>query len=320
MGRGSRLGQGIVVLLESSYFSTPSHPSQSPLRPFASLWRRVRPRRVAVALLLIVAAAWTLLARMKPSTTRDWIPQQALLPSARFEGSTVHVSGIRNFQFAAPGVFSNAVYESRTYDLDKLTGVWFVLTPFYDSWRGPAHSFVTFGFADSQFVSISVEARRERGEEYGPLAGLFNRYELIYVIGDERDVIGQRAILEDYPVYLYPIRAPRDKIRAMFVAMLERANSLRERPEFYNTITNNCTSNVVDHVNAVATRPVPGGLRTMLPGYTDDVALRLGLIDSDLDLERARATFRVNDRARRFAHDPNFSLRIRDTSPPGVSR
>ncbi|HJU88989.1 MAG TPA: DUF4105 domain-containing protein [Gemmatimonadaceae bacterium] len=282
-----------------------NHPKQTPFR------RAVAPRYLLAALVVAVVLAAALVGSLEPRANRDWIPQQAVLPVARFYGRHVDVSRVRNFKFTAPERFTVS-YEDRTYDLDKLNGVWFVLTPFYDTWRGPAHSFVTFGFADSQFVSISVEARRERGEEYGPVKGVFNRYELIYVIGDERDVIGQRAILGDYPVYLYPIRAPREKMRAMFVDMLQRANALREQPEFYNTITNNCTSNVIDHVNSVASRPVPGGLKTMLPGYSDEVAMRLGLIDSDLDLSTTRRRFRVNDRARRFAHDPYFSLRIRE--------
>ena len=196
----------------------------------------------------------------------------------------------------------------------QLTAVWFVLTPFARSWLGPAHSFVTFGFADSQFVSISVEARKEPGETYGLVTGLTRQFELMYVVGTERDLIGQRAAYNDYPVYLYPVKAEREKIRAMFVSMLERANGLRTHPEFYNTVTNNCTSNVVRHVNEVAPGKVPGGIKTVLPGYTDEVALRLGLIDTKLDLAAARARFRINDRARKWIADPAFSFRIRDTS------
>jgi hypothetical protein len=228
----------------------------------------------------------------------------------------VRVDSVRNFAYTARDRFTPA-YDSRTYDLDKLTGVWFVLTPFSKSWRGPAHSFLTFGFADSQFVSISVEARREPGESYGPLAGLFEQYDLIYVVGDERDVIGQRAAFNDYPVYLYPIRAPRDRVKRVFVEMLARANRLRERPEFYNTLTNNCTSNVVDHVNGVAPGTVPASWKTILPGYTDDVALRLGLIDTKLGLDAARERFRINAAARRYVGARDFSLRIRDGAVTG---
>ena len=150
-------------------------------------------------------------------------------------------------------------YDDRAYDLDKLESVWFIVTPFSTHWRGPAHTFVSFGFSDSQYVAISVEARREPGESYGPLTGLFKQFELIYVIGDERDLIGSRAAYGGYDVYLYPIRTTRERIRALFLEMLARSNALATQPEFYNTLTNNCTSNVVDHVNHIAPRRVPRG-------------------------------------------------------------
>jgi hypothetical protein len=103
---------------------------------------------------------------------------------------------------------------------------------------------VSFGFSDSQYVAISVEARREPGETYGPLTGMFKQFELIYVVGDERDLIGSRAVHGDYDVYLYPIRTTRERIRTLFLEMLARSNALATKPEFYNTLTNNCTSNV----------------------------------------------------------------------------
>lgn len=263
------------------------------------------------------AGAW---ASVHPTNQRTWIVQQAVLPSVSFEGNFAHVKGIRNFGYEAPARFTPEYYD-RSFDLGKLTSAWFVLTPFSKRWRGPAHSFVSFGFADSQFVAISVEARREPGETYDALTGLLKRFELLYVIGDERDLIGSRARFDETPVYVYPIRARPERIRQVFVEMLQRANGLRSDPEFYNTLTNNCTSNVVRHVNAVAPRRVPGGIKTILPGYTDEVAHRLGLIDTELGLMQARERFRVNERARRYSHDPAFSLRIRErrVKPRGSS-
>jgi hypothetical protein len=273
-----------------------------------------RALRVILALLLLAAlgAVGTVLVR-RPLNDRRWVPEQAVLPTTRFEGNLVHVDAVRDFEYTSRDRYVPR-YASRTYDLEKLEAVWFVLTPFSRNWRGPAHSFVTFGFADSQYVAISVEARKEPGEQYGLVTGLTRRFELMYVVGEERDLIGQRAAFGDYPVYLYPVKAPREKIRAMFVAMLERANALRERPEFYNTVTNNCTSNVVRHVNAIAPDRVPSGIKTILPGYTDEVAHRLGLIDTSLDIEEARARFRINEVAKRWMGDPAFSQRIRDST------
>jgi hypothetical protein len=276
---------------------------------------RLTKRKVLVGALVVVGAAAAVWITIRPTNERTWIIQQAVLPAAHIDGHLAHVQGVRNFHYTAEDKFAPAYYD-RTYDLDKLVSASFIVTPFSEAWRGPAHTFVTFGFSDSQFVAVSVEARREPGETYGPLTGLFKQFELIYVIGDERDLIGQRATFGTSPVYLYPIRAPRERIRAVFVEMLQRADSLRSHPEFYNTLTNNCTSNVIAHVNHVAPHRIPTGLKTILPGYSDEVAHTLGLIDTDLDLAHARERFRINERSRRYAQDSLFSFRIRETTAP----
>lgn len=252
-------------------------------------------------------AAW---ATRKPGGARNWIAEQRVLPAVEVDGPRVTVRNARAFSYSSRSSFTPR-YVDRTYDLDQLVSVWYVLSPFSTGWRGPAHSFVSFGFADSQFVSISVEARREVGEEYGVFRGLLRRFEIMYVIGDEADLIGQRAAWGQDRVYLYPVRTTPEKMRSMFLSMVNRANALRERPEFYNTLTNNCTSNVVAHVNEIAPGRVSTGLKTLLPGYSDEVAMQLGLIDTDLDIEKARERFLINDRAKRHFADPAFSLRIR---------
>lgn len=270
---------------------------------------------VWIALLVVAAGAAALWFSTRPRADRPWIVEQRVLPIAEIRGDTVRIRNVRNFEYTARQTFTPR-YDDRTYDLRKLSSVWYVLTPFSKRWRGPAHSFVSFGFSDSQFVAISVEARREPGETYDAVKGLFRQFELMYVIGDERDLIGQRAAFDGDPVFLYPIRANPERIREMFLSMLARANALRAEPEFYNTVTNNCTSNVVGHVNQVAPRTVPAGIKTILPGYTDEVAYRLGLIDTDAALDETRARYLINDRARRFLRDPLFSIRIREPEAP----
>ena len=263
---------------------------------------------IATAIVAIVAVA---LAIAKPRADRKWVPQQAVLAHAEVRGDIAYIHRLRNFSYTAEEQFTPA-YDDRRYDLTKLETVWFIVTPFSTHWRGPAHTFVSFGFTDSQYVAISVEARREPGETYGPLTGLFKQFELIYVVGDERDLIGSRAVYGGYDVYVYPIRASRERIRALFEEMLARSNTLATRPEFYNTLTNNCTSNVVDHVNHIVPHAVPHGIKTILPGYADDVAYSLGLIDNSVTLDQARQRYKVNERAIRFVADSNFSRRIRE--------
>ena len=284
--------------------------------PVTSRSQRLTRRRVALAAVTVAIIALAIGIAVigdHPRSDRKWIPQQAVMAHADIRGDSVLVTRVRNFSYTAEEEFTPA-YDDRAYDLNALESVWFVVTPFSKRWRGPAHTFVSFGFADSQFVGISVEARREPGETYSPLTGLFRQFELIYVIGDERDLIGSRAVYGGYDVYVYPIRASRARIRALFLEMLARANALATRPEFYNTLTNNCTSNVVDHVNHIVPRAVPHGIKTILPGYADEVAYSLGLIDNTISLDEARRRFRVNDQARRFVKAPDFSRRIRENA------
>lgn len=261
----------------------------------------------ACAVLLGGAVVW---ARSRPSHGRAWRTEQAVLPQVRFDGGRVHVRDVRDFTYRSADDFTPA-YRDRTYDLETLERVWLVIAPFSRGWRGPAHSFLTFGFADGQYVGVSVEARREAGEEYSVWKGALRRYELVYVVAEERDLIGLRAVTWDDPVYLYPVRATPAQARELFVRMLRRAEALEREPEFYNTLTHNCTTNILDAVNRIADPPVPFGLGILLPGYADRVAYDRGLLDTDLPLEEARRVFQVNDRARAAIGDPAFSLRIR---------
>src|SRR5689334_2715162 len=123
---------------------------------------------VLVDLVVAVALTAAVLAPIQPRADRVWAVDHAVQPHRRFGGHLAHVDQVRDFRHPAPGKFVVG-YDARTYDLDRLESVWFVLVPFGTTWRGPAHSFVSFGFrGDSthppDYVSISVEARREPGE------------------------------------------------------------------------------------------------------------------------------------------------------------
>jgi hypothetical protein len=265
-------------------------------------------------LLVLLGAAAVLgigaFASAAPSNRHDWAVEQSVLPSVAIDGRVASVDGVRDFDWRADSVPVQA-WEARSYDLDRIESVWFVLVPFGERWRGPAHAFLSFGFTDSQYVAISVEARRRVGQDYSILGGMLKRFGIVYVIGDERDLIGSRVAGGD-DVYVYPVRATAAAARELFVSMLMSADSLREHPEFYGTIRNNCTTNILDHVNRIAPEPIPYGPRILLPGYSDALALERGLLETDLPLEQARERYRVNERALRFAGRDDFSIRIRE--------
>ena len=272
--------------------------------------RSVRFMRMALICIAAgVLAYLALIVVLRPSNERDWSPDQARLATALIVGPAIEIRNVRNAHYRSTHDYE-VHWEDRRYDLRQLESVWFVVEPF-STWRGPAHTLVSFGFAGGEFIAISVEIRRQRDESFSPLRGVLRQYEIAYVIGDERDLIGLRANHRKDEVFLYPVQTSPESMRALFVAMLQRANALAAKPEFYNTLTNSCTSNIVDHIELLAPGRIPFSFKTLLPAYSDDLAFDLSLIATDLSREDYRAAHKINDLALQYASSPEFSKRIR---------
>ncbi len=276
------------------------------------------PRRILLVLAGAFAAAALAAAAValprKPTYQHLYRADQAVLPEITVQGHLASIRHIRDFRTLADGTQRPGWYDA-TYDLDGVRRVWFGLSPFAKVWRGPAHAFASFEFDDGRFLAVSFEARKDEGESYSTILGALRQYELMVVIADERDLVGLRAVTWHDPVYLYPVRATPAQARAFLLRLLERAERLRTRPEFYNTVTSNCTSNLESEGNAVLPHRLRAGIEQLVPGYADRYALRDSLIDTTLGLDAARRRFRVNaDTAARYRDDPAFSARIRGRS------
>ncbi len=253
----------------------------------------------------------------RPSNQRDWSPDQAVLARAEFDGERVTVRNVRNFEYRSVREYA-VRYETRSYDLSKLDSMWFMVErfgPHDEMTPAIAHTLLSFGFG-GEYVAISVEIRKERGESYSPWKGLLRQYELMYVVADERDVIGLRTNHRRDTVYLYPVRAPVEAMRRAFVEMLQRANQLAEAPEFYNTLTSTCTTNLVRHVNTIAPARIPPSYKVILPAYSDSLAYDLGLIPNEQPLEQVRAAHRIDALAHELGVRAAFSRALRRR--PGI--
>ena len=270
-------------------------------------------RNIILILLVFVIVFLVYVALKNPSNQREWKKDFDILPEIRIDSAEVKIDNIRNFKHISDDSFSVNYYD-QSYQLDKLESLWFILSPFADQWRGPAHSFLSFGFSDSLYIAVSVEARKEVGESYSIIGGIFKKFELVYVIGDERDLIELRTIIWDDDVLVYPIRTSRENIKKLFIDVLNRAKKLQTEPEFYNTIWSNCTSNLYDHVNKIWPGRLPGGWKLVITGYSDELVYENDLIATDLSLDKARAFFRVNDRAKKYFGLDDFSVFIRNFS------
>jgi hypothetical protein len=247
---------------------------------------------------------------VRPSNDRNWSVDQVILPTAEFTGNQVTIRNVRNFSYASTTSYTPNYYD-KTYNLDDIESLWYVVEPFSKG-GNLAHTFLSFGFKGDQYISVSVEIRKEKGEAFSPLKGLLRQYEIMYVIADERDVIQLRSNHRKDKVFVYPVRATKEATRDIFVDMLKRANDLAQKPEFYNTLTNTCTTNIMVHVNNVIPQKIPFNITILVPGQSDHFAYDLGLIETDLTFADARKKFLINERAREYADSPDFSNKIRD--------
>jgi hypothetical protein len=268
-------------------------------------------RRTGLALAATALVAAWYFGFVLPKPDEDWILVHQRMPEVSFEGDKVHVKNVRNFTWRTADDVTPDYYD-RTYDLNALTSVYYVISPIFDL-RPVAHVWVTFGFSDGQHVSISVEARGVKDRPFGLFRSLFRQFQLIYVVGDERDVVGLRGAIWQNEVRFYPVNTTDERKRALFVDMLKRADSLGKHPEFYHLIANNCLNNITYHVIREGGRPVPSNLALLFTGFSDGAAYDYGFLDTDgLTFEQAREAFRIDEWMRDTPLDEEFSLRLRE--------
>ena len=203
------------------------------------------------------------------------------------------------------------------YDLKKLDSVDLVAV----YWMGPAiaHLFLSFGF-EGDHLAISIEARKEKGESYSSVKGFFRQYELYYVVADERDVIRVRTNYRKNPpeeVYIYRVVAPRENARRIFLEYMRKLDDLREHPEFYNTLTTNCTTAILTN-SRVNPDSLPFSKKVLLSGYTPEYAYAKGRLYRSLPFEELKRRSLVNAAAQAADQAPDFSHRIR-AGLPGIA-
>lgn len=259
----------------------------------------------------LVTIALAFVFNRRPSLERDWSPDQAVMPEVTFhDHDRVEIRNIRNIHYRTTRDYDVAHYD-RTIKLGDVETAWLAIAPF--SGFGAAHAFMSFGLKDGSYIAVSIEIRRQKGEKFHPVPGALNQFEMMYVIADERDVVRVRTNCAKYEVRLYPVMARRETIQLVFSDVLKRAEKLRREPEFYNTLFNNCTTNIIKHVRRFGSKPVPRwSLRYVFPEFLDRVAHRLSILDTDKRMSHAREFYNITPIAQEYGDGEDFSRAIRE--------
>jgi len=251
--------------------------------------------------------------RIAPSNFRDWTPEQAVVPNADVRGNNVTIHNVRNCRYFANDVYLVDYYD-KTFDFNSVRSVDFIVAPF-TGMPALAHTMLSFKIlgpdGKPDYLAVSVETRKERTETYSPVKGSARQYELIYVLADERDVIQYRTNFSGQDVYVYQTTASPQAARMLLADVLDRVNHLAKEPEFYDTLTNNCTTNIVGHINRIRPNRVFVDVRVLLPGYSDELAYDQGLIARRGTFLETKQQAYVNPLAHRYAGREDFSEMIR---------
>jgi len=275
---------------------------------FSSFWqRRVVPLFGVLVLSLLV---WY--TNITPSNTREWQKNVALLAYSTQNKNLITMHNIRNFTYKSEQDYEAAYYD-KTFDLEKIVGV--DLVSVY--WMGPsiAHIFLSFSFAGDEHLAISIETRMEEGESYSTLAGFFRKYELYYVVANERDVIGLRTNYRNNPVedvYLYKTSGTKQEAKALFIAYVKRINALKKAPEFYNSLLTNCTTDIWKSTHSYL-KDLPFSWKIIASGYVPEYLYENKRLATEgvSFLELQKKSY-VNERAKKVLLDGDFSKAIRE--------
>jgi Domain of unknown function (DUF4105) len=273
------------------------------------IWVRRPWKMVVTAAGFAVVLGWWFC--LQPSNNRDWLPDVAVLPYADISGKQITIHNIRNCDYRTETDFTVHYYD-KTFTLDQLRSADLYLV----TWGSPhiAHTMVSFGFTDGDYVCFSIETRKEKGEEYSAVKGLFRQFELTYIIADERDLVRLRTnYRQGEEACLYRLQATPEQARKLFLDYLHRANELHERAEWYNALTDNCTT-AIRTQRDVADR-APWDWRMLLNGHLDELLYANGTIATNLPFAELKKISNVNVRAKAADQAADFSQQIRKGLP-----
>ena len=261
-----------------------------------------------------IVIIWVIIRHLKlrPSNDRSWVNDNNKLAKAEFVDNLVTIRNVRDFRWRTTKDFDENWIDMK-FDLNKISKLWFVLEYFEPKRKQMAHTIMVFESEDGERIACSIEVRREKGERYHPLKGLFRQYELIYVWSKESDVIGVRTRCRRKSVtHLFEaiVLGPGNE-RRMFESYLNRTNKLRISPEWYNTITNTCSTNIVRHVNEVYPGRVPRTMAILLPGISPRILKKNNLVKMGASIDESMESSKIDEKAINWNGESDFGDWIR---------
>ena len=271
----------------------------------ARAWRRlVLP--VVLVVLIGMVSWWS---SIRPSDTRNWMPEVARKPLITIKGDDVEMRNVRNFVWKTGEVAEQELWQDRIYSLSDLKS----LDLFVSTWGDPriAHIITSFSFAAGPPVAFSIEIRKEKGEAYSSVAGFFKQYELVLVAADEADIIKVRTNRRDERVSRYRIDVKAENAAKLLATYATLSQELNVTPRWYHTIWTNCTTTVFSMLRSISPADFPFDRRVLVSGNLPDYLYDIGFLDRAHPLEEVKRRADITQAAKLAEGEANFSAAIR---------
>ncbi|MEM7401415.1 MAG: DUF4105 domain-containing protein [Pseudomonadota bacterium] len=249
------------------------------------------------------------LASIQASNNLDWLDEVSVLPKVSIENNEIKIKDFRNFTWK--GVKNSDLnWETREFDLTKLNELYLVVVPFGDS-EYMAHTMLIFGFKGQGNLVVSVETRKEKNENYSLVAGALRQLEIIYIFGSDQDLLTLRAVHRDAKLHIYPIKAEPKFMVSLLKDLASSANKLHEKPNFYRTLRDNCTSTLVRHIDRHYQQKIGVRLETIFPAQAGKLLHEFNRMDTQLSYDQAHAVSRIDDLVKQHASSEVFSAMLK---------
>ena len=247
---------------------------------------------------------------LEPSGKRDWRPDNAVQAYADINGDEVTIHGVRNCDYVTEQDYT-CRWETRSFNLSHLRGADLFITWWGSPWI--AHPIVSFDFGEQGHLPMSIETRSVIGQSYSAVRGFFRQYELVYLASDERDIVRLRTnFRKDEEVYLFRIAVPPELAGKILLGYLARFNQLHQRPEWYNALTNNCTTNIDVSASQAQGRRTSFDWRVLLNGKMDEMLYQHDrLVTGGLSLPALKEQAHINAVGKADDDRPDWSELIR---------
>ncbi len=164
---------------------------------------------------------------------------------------------------------------------------------------GVGHAYLVFKFKQNGFSSyragayasnylvVSVEARKKEGQSYSPITGEFGGYKIVWDLSTLESFIYDNTAIAKTPTDIYPFNITLEQKKQMAVIALQRAVA-DHSAENYNTLADNCVINALGVLNTVLGHSA--SVHEILPVLGTKALLKAGLIANPVHFTPADPT------------------------------